>query len=115
MDAIFQDKAKVIVSWVQEDYQGDLAYAYEFPDGTVVLMTDSFGSCSGCDSWEYATDEEAKAMIQQLAINSRVFANRVNAQEFLDSAAGNPEHFHMSAAKNLNLLGKKTAESDEAT
>ena len=101
MRTMFGDKAKVIGEYVEDDYQGDEAFAYEFEDGTIAIITDSFGSCSGCDSWEDATDEEARNMVRELAINARLFPNRVEAREFCENGTDAAEQWTMRAAKNL--------------
>ena len=73
MKNIFGNNAKVIASWIEDDCQGSEAFAYQFNDGIIVLATDYFGSCSGCDSWEDATDEEARGNIREIVSSSRVF------------------------------------------
>lgn len=101
MDVMFRG-ASVIATWVDEDsYRGDVAYAYEFADGTVAIVTDSFGSCSGCDSWVDATEDEARAMIHELASSARLFENRESAAVFCERDAGQPEHYLFSSAANL--------------
>ena len=101
MRTMFGDKAKVIGEWIENDYQGDEAFAYEFSDGTIAIITDSFGSCSGCDSWEDATDKEARNLVQELAINARLFPSRDEARKFCESGTEAAEQYTMRAAKNL--------------
>jgi hypothetical protein len=81
---IFGKNASVIAHWIEDDYQGSEAFAYQFPDGSVVLITDYFGSCSGCDAWEDATDEDAKGMIRDMVSSSRVFSNIKDAIVFCE-------------------------------
>ena len=72
MCELFRLPVEIIASYIQDDYQGEEAFAYRFPDGSVVLITDWFGSCSGCDMWEDSTDEEARAMVLALVHNARI-------------------------------------------
>lgn len=104
MRAMFGDRAKVACEWTEDDYQGQIAFAYEFADGTIAIVTDEFGSCSGCDSWEDATDEEARNMIQQLAINARLFPGRAEAARYCKSDTEDADQWTMRAAKNLAEL-----------
>lgn len=103
MDNMFGESAEVIATWLEDDYQGDLAYAYRFTDGTIAIITDGFGSCCGCDSWEDAEDAEARNMIQELAINARLFATLDEAKEFCRTVEESAEQFLFRAAKNLDL------------
>src|ERR1035437_9853626 len=66
MENLFRN-SKVVGSYIQDDYQGSEAFAYKIAGKKYVLVVDYFGSCSGCDSWEGASDEEAKNMCIQLA------------------------------------------------
>lgn len=73
MKNIFGSNAVVIADWIEDDYQGEEAFAYQFPDGTVVIITDYFGSCSGCDAWEDSTIEEMKDLVRAMVSSSKVF------------------------------------------
>lgn len=84
MDNLFID-AKVLAKHVDNDYQGELGYVYQLNDERVVITNDYFGSCSGCDSYEDATDEVLKNLCIQLANNSRIFDNIPEAMNFLRS------------------------------
>ena len=101
MTSIFKPPARVIASWVEDDYQGDEAFAYLFPDGTVAILTDYFGSCGGCDSWEDATDADAREMVRALVHSARlkpsIDAALVYCAEEIDDASEYP----MRAAANL--------------
>jgi hypothetical protein len=101
MRTMFGHKAQVIGEYVEDHYDGVEAFAYEFYDGTIAIITDSFGSCVGCDYWEDATDEEARNMVRELAINARLFPNRVEAREFCAHGTDAAEQWTMRAAKNL--------------
>lgn len=82
MDDIFDKNAYILASWQSDGYDGDLIYAYLFNDGSVALITDYFGSCSGCDSWEDASDKDAKSMITSLVSSARLFSDVYELEKF---------------------------------
>lgn len=82
MRAIFEGQAAIVDHYTENDYQGTLAIAYQFGDGSVAIITDYFGSCSGCDAWEDATDEDATTMVRALVTNARVFRDADAARAF---------------------------------
>ena len=108
MRNIFGSNAKVIAEWIEDDYQGYEAFAYQFKDGSIVIATDYFGSCSGCDAWEDATDDDAKELITEIVSSSRLFDNIDSAIRFCD---GNLKGFHypFESAKHLVEQLKKIA------
>lgn len=101
MRSLFEGSAEVIAEWIESDYQGEEAFAYRFGDGTIVLITDYFGSCSGCDSWEDASDEDARSMIHSMVTSSRVFPGLRYAVEFLETVEQDAAQFSHRSAKNL--------------
>ena len=101
MESIFEGKAKVCASWIEGDYQGDEAFAYLFPDGTVAIMTDSFGSCSGCDSWEDANDDDVRLMVESLVNSARVFHDVAEAYFFCLKNTDDADQYLMRSASNL--------------
>lgn len=82
MESLFKG-ARIVASWVDNDYQGSEAFAYLLPDGRYVCLTDSFGSCSGCDSWEDSSDTEARNMCISLANDAHVFDTLDEMLEFI--------------------------------
>ncbi len=82
MKGLFKN-AEVIGHWNEGDYQGEVATCVQLEDGRFAIYNDYYGSCSGCDSWEDATDEEARAMCINLANGAYVFSNLENVKEFL--------------------------------
>lgn len=86
MGHLFRD-CVILAKHVQDDYQGTVGYVYMIYFGTnfceVVIVTDSFGSCGGCDSWEGADDESARNMCIQLANNAHRFKDIDSTVEFL--------------------------------
>lgn len=102
MRSIFRNPVKVIAEWVEDDYQGEEAFAYQFPDGSIVLITDYFGSCSGCDSWEGASDNEARAMIESLVHSARIKPSIDAALVFCNEEALNDaSEYPFKACNNL--------------
>jgi len=75
--------AKVIAHWNEEDYQGQVATCVLLPDETYMIYNDYYGSCSGCDAWEDAEDEEILKMCQDLIYSSKIFNTLEEVQEFL--------------------------------
>ncbi len=101
MESIFEGKAKVCASWIADDYDGAEAFAYLFPDGTVVIMTDSFGSCSGCDQWEDASDDDVRLMVESLVNSARVFHDVAEAYFYCLRNTDDADQYTMRAAANL--------------
>ena len=101
MRAIFESRAVVAAEWIEEDYQGSEAFAYLFPGGQVAIITDYFGSCSGCDAWEDATDVDVKEMVRSLVNSARLFADAREAARWCREQASNPEHYSHASAANL--------------
>ena len=66
-------------------------------------MTDYYGSCSGCDCWEDATDEDAKKQVLDLVNGARVLGSLENAQAWCAdiNATEKPHEYPFEAARNL--------------
>jgi len=83
MNILFQG-AKVVLAFIQDEYQGYIGYIYKMPYGKYVIINDSFGSCGGCDSWEEATDEEVRQLVKELAISySQEFGSLEEVKDYL--------------------------------
>lgn len=87
MEGLFKN-AKVIAHWNEGDYQGSVATCVQLEDGRFAIYNDYYGSCSGCDSWEDASDEEVRKMCIDLANSALVFESLSDVKEFL--SAGEP-------------------------
>lgn len=83
MCVLFKD-ARVIASYIENDYQGTEAFVYEL-NGEFIMVTDYFGSCSGCDAWEDATDEDVKYLCTELANNAQRFDSLSELFDFLEN------------------------------
>jgi hypothetical protein len=104
---IFGRNASVIAHWIDDDYQGSEAFAYQFSDGSVVLITDYFGSCSGCDAWEDSSDEDARGMIRDMVSSSRLFSNINDAITFCEGNLKGFEYPFESCSNLVNMLKDK--------
>lgn len=82
MQNLFKE-AKVIAHWNEGDYQGIVATCVLLPDGRYAIYNDYYGSCSGCDSWEDATDEEVRRMCVELSNSTYIFDNLDEVKGFL--------------------------------
>ena len=105
MRNIFGSNAEVISWYTSGDWQGVIAIAYKFPNGEVAIMTDYYGSCSGCDSWEDSTEEDARNMILGLCGSAKQFDTVELAKEWIKNidSENKPWHYPWQAAKNLKL------------
>lgn len=65
--------AKVIAHYNEGDYQGTVATCIKIPSGEFILYNDFYGSCSGCDAWEDASDENIIKMCNDLVYDSLIF------------------------------------------
>lgn len=85
MEVLFKD-ADVIARYIGPCYQDSEGFVYRLKDtGQIVVVSDYFGSCSVCDAWEAATDEDARRLCIELANNAHVFASIEDAIAFLES------------------------------
>ena len=74
----------VLAHWNEGDYQGSVATCVQLNDTKeIVIFCDYYGSCSGCDAWEDASDEEALRMCKGLAAGAKIFKNIEECKEFL--------------------------------
>ena len=82
--------SEVIASSYDDDYQGADCMVYLFAppnpkiDPKIVIITSYFGSCSGCDSWEDAGDEDLRELLTAMVNNARIFGSFDKTIKFLD-------------------------------
>ena len=107
--------AKVIAEYSTDDYQGTIAMTYQLADGRFVVLSDYFGSCSGCDSWEEADDEDAVRLCVTLANNAHTFNRISEALVFLASTDGDANYYewHDTAVPLIGALAKFVSENDD--
>lgn len=80
----------ILGHWNEGDYQGMVATCVKLNDtGEIVIYNDYYGSCSGCDEWSGASDDDVRQMCRQLACGAYIFENLVDCIEFLKT--GNKE------------------------
>lgn len=85
MQGLLKD-VTVIAHWNEGDYQGSVATCVKLNDTQeIVIYNDYYGSCSGCDAWEDATDDDVKTMCKQLAGGALIFQNLEECKKFLSS------------------------------
>jgi len=71
MQGLFKD-AVVLGHWNEDVWQGQVATAVQLND-MYIIYNDYYGSCSGCDSWEGADDNEVINMCIGLANSAYIF------------------------------------------
>lgn len=96
--------ATVIGHWNEGDYQGIVATCIMLPNGRFAIYNDYYGSCSGCDSWENATDEAVKNMCIGLANGAYVFQSLDDVKEFLSETEDDSAWASWSNDVKGNLL-----------
>lgn len=75
MKGLLKDST-VLAHWNEGDYQGRVATCVQLNDTKeIVVYTDWYGSCSGCDAWEDVDDEEALRLCKGLASGAKIFKN----------------------------------------
>jgi hypothetical protein len=107
MKGLFKD-SEVIGHWNENDYQGMVATCVKLNDNRFVIYNDYYGSCSGCDAWEDANDEDVKKLCINLSNSAYVFNNLEDVKEFLSNKdnknkEGNYDWFdgYSNCAENL--------------
>ncbi len=98
--ALFDGVAPVIAWASSDDYDGTVCAAYQFPDGSVAILGDGYGSCSGCDAWEDAGDEDARALIVSMVTSARLFPTLAEAQAWA-KAPDEAIDYHFTEARKL--------------
>lgn len=109
MRALFKG-AVVLAHWNEGDYQGTVATAVRLADGRYCWYQDSYGSCSGCDSWEDATDEDVKKLCIGLAVDAEVFPTLEEMIAHMDTP--DPRGWADRAGRELSLLLKASNAQD---
>ena len=107
MQGLFKN-SQVIGHWNEGGYQGQVATCVRLPNGEYAIYNDYYGSCSGCDAWQDASDENVKTMCIDLANGAYVFETLEDVKEFLsdkseDNKDGNYDWFceYSNVAGNL--------------
>jgi len=96
--------ATVIAHWNEGDWQGSVATFIKLPDGRFAIYNDYYGSCSGCDSWKDATDEDVRTMCINLANGAYVFTAIEDVIEFLSTPPTDDDGYSWSFGVKSGLL-----------
>jgi len=83
--------AQVIAHWNEGDYQGQVATIVRVPSGEFLVYNDFYGSCSGCDAWEDAKDDDVKKMCNDLVYTAKIFNTLKEVFAFLEGMKGDEE------------------------
>ena len=84
MTGLFKEST-LIAHWNEGGYDGMVATCVMLSDGKFAIYNDYYGSCSGCDSWEDASDDSVRSMCINLANSAYVFESINNIVAFLKS------------------------------
>lgn len=88
MKGLFKD-VEVIAHWNENDYQGQVATCVKFKKGKFkgkyAIYNDYYGSCSGCDAWEDAPDEDIRKLCINLSNSAYIFKTLDDVKEFLSN------------------------------
>jgi len=107
MESLFKD-SMVIAEYCSGDYQGMVGYIYAVWYGPdffkLVVLTDYYGSCSGCDSWEDADDESVKNMCVTLANNAHMFDTPEELEKFLGEEVPSDEGAYWDLRSSRNAF-----------
>ncbi len=86
MEGLFKS-VEVIAHWNDNDYQGQVATCVKFLngefEGQYAIYNDYYGSCSGCDAWDGAGDEEVRNMCIGLSNSAFIFKTLDSVLQFL--------------------------------
>ena len=103
---------RLIAHWNEGDYQGSVATCVKLKDTKeIVIYDDYYGSCSGCDAWQDASDEDVKRMCIQLAGKAYIFKNLKDCKEFLKMRHQPEESFYDNI--RIGLLNEMNRKSKE--
>lgn len=102
----------VLAHWNEGDYQGKVATVVQLNDTKeIVIYEDYYGSCSSCDAWEDANDEDVKHMCKQLASSAQIFKDLEEAKNFLSLEGEYGKICDLTRKELLHIItGKKRDE-----
>lgn len=103
------ENTEVIAHYNENDYQGQVATCIKFREGKFknkyAIYNDYYGSCSGCDLWEDATDSEVIKLCIDLSNSAYIFENILDVKEFLSSESNEWNSWGNNLKKELlNLI-----------
>ena len=107
MKSLFKN-VTVIAHWNEDDYQGQVATCVKFNDGKFKnhygIYNDYYGSCSGCDSWGGASDDDVRKMCIDLSNGTYIFKNIEDVKAFLQTPNDEDEEWSSWTGVAPNLL-----------
>ncbi|AXF52587.1 MAG: hypothetical protein [Caudoviricetes sp.] len=107
MKGLFKN-VEIIAHFNEGGYEGMVATCVKFNDGKFkdkfAIYNDYYGSCSGCDAWEDATDEEVKNMCIGLSNQCYLFDKLDDVKDFLKNHKKDNNWFSSWNSTNLSLL-----------
>lgn len=115
MDVLFINGI-VLASVSDNDYQGNIGYAYLVYGYTetakIVVISDSYGSCSGCDQWEDATGDDLRQLCTNLANDAHMFDSIEEAISWLRIAVKDATYYEWTKLGD-NLANELTKKLEE--
>lgn len=100
LDNLFLNSV-VLATVTEGTYQGSHGYAYLVYGYTehvkIVLISDSYGSCSYCDAWQECTEEDARRMCINLANDAHMFDSVEEAIAWLKESHKDSAYYEWSS------------------
>lgn len=107
MKGLFKN-VTVIAHWNEGYYQGMVATCVKFNDGKFKdkygIYNDYYGSCSGCDAWDGADDEDVRKMCIDLSNSTYVFESIEDVKEFLKNTTDEQKQWSSWSGMAKELL-----------
>jgi hypothetical protein len=103
MRVLFKD-SEVIAHYNSGGYQGVVATCVKLSTGEFAIYDDYYGTCSGCDAWENATDDEVKKLCIDLANRVFIFQNIYDMVEFIETDFIGTENMTENSLRTLTQL-----------
>lgn len=107
MKGLFKN-VTIIAHWNEGDWQGQVATCVKFNEGKFKdcygIYNDYYGSCSGCDAWEDATDDDVRKMCIDLSNGTYIFKTIEDVKEFLQNPNDEGKQWSSWSDISANLL-----------
>jgi hypothetical protein len=103
-------KGATLNSYVStKDYQGTELVIINTIDDEYLMCTDFYGSCSGCDAWEGATNEDILILSKNFITNGFVFRSLSDIFSFLEILENNDLHSDYYELYDIGIADIKAA------
>ena len=104
-----RETAVCIAHWNEGDYQGTVATAYMFKDdGSVLIISDYYGSCCGCDLYEDAADDEIKKLVHDMVQGGILCETFSSAIQFINKINTSDKPWEYPHQESVNLIPQLT-------